>query len=174
MELELELRRKIYNLIKKHPGIHFRELERKLNIATGNLQYHLQYLEKKNLIKSENDGGYVRYFPKDCQLDENEKKIMSFLRRRTSRYIILYLLSRESTNNKNIAKDLNLSPSTVSWHLNNLINAGIVEKEKIGRESFFKIKNPEKIVNILITYRESFLDKIIDRFIETWDPIRLK
>ncbi|AIJ06144.1 transcriptional regulator, ArsR family [Methanocaldococcus bathoardescens] len=114
MELELELRRKIYNSIKKHPGIHFRELERRVNIATGNLQYHLQYLEKKNLIKSENDGGYVRYFPKDCQLDENGKKIMSFLRRKTSRHIILYLLSKESANNKDIAKDLNLSPSTVS------------------------------------------------------------
>ena len=73
MELELETRRKIYEQINKSPGIHFRELERRLKVVVGNLQYHLQYLEKKNLIRTLNDEDYVRYFVKDKCLNENER-----------------------------------------------------------------------------------------------------
>ena len=173
MEIDLETRRKIYELIRKSPGIHFREIERRLKIAVGNLQYHLHYLEKKNLVKAEQDGEYIRYFPKDCQLDEIDKKILAFLRRRTSRRILVYLLSNPNANNKNVSDGIRLSPSTVSWHLNKLVETGIVEKRKEGRESYFKIKDPERVTRLLITYKESFLDKFVEGLVEVWEHAKL-
>ncbi|WP_319506293.1 hypothetical protein [uncultured Methanolobus sp.] len=50
MELELDTRKRIFETIQRSPGIHLRELERILDMAIGNLQYHLHYMEKKNLI----------------------------------------------------------------------------------------------------------------------------
>src|SRR5450759_93938 len=100
MKLELETRRRIYEQIKKSPGIHFRELERRLEMVVGNLQYHLQHLEKRNLIRALNNEDYVRYFVKDKSLNETDRKIISLLRRSGCRHILLQLLTNPDLNNK--------------------------------------------------------------------------
>ena len=60
--LELDSRRKIYEQVEKVPGIHFRELSRRLKIPTGVIEYHLRYLETHELIVSRREGRYKRYF----------------------------------------------------------------------------------------------------------------
>ena len=70
--LELKSRMKIYGVVKKFAGCHFREIERKSNLLTGTVKYHLSYLTKYSLIKEEKDGGNTRYFPKDFK-SENKK-----------------------------------------------------------------------------------------------------
>jgi predicted transcriptional regulator len=169
MEFELDTRRKIYEQIKKSPGIHFRELERRLQMVVGNLQYHLQYLEKKNIISTSNDGDYVRYFVKDRSLSETERKIISLLRRSGCRHILPQLLNNPDLNNKELSQAVGLSPSTISWNLNKLVEAGIIEREKTGRISKFTIIGPPVIAELLICYKESFLDTLVDGFIEMWE-----
>jgi predicted transcriptional regulator len=169
MEFELETRKKIYDQIKKSPGIHFRELQRRLDLVVGNLQYHLHYLGKRNLIKASSDGDYVRYFAKDRSLNENEKKILSFLRRSTCRHILIQLLNNPNLNNKELSQAVGLSPSTISWTLNKLVGAGIIERIKIGRKSTFAIIEPSIVSELLICYKESFLDTLVDGFIEMWE-----
>lgn len=169
MEFELESRKRIYEQIKNSPGIHFRELERRLQLVVGSLQYHLQYLEKKNLIKISNDEDYVRFFIKDRNLNENERKIISFLRRSACRHILLQLLKNPDMNNKELSQAIGLCPSTISWNLNKLIEAGIIEKKKIGRISKFRIIDPQTVAELLICYKESFLDSLVDGFIEMWE-----
>jgi predicted transcriptional regulator len=169
MELDLETRRQIYNQIKASPGIHFRELERRLHLVVGNLQYHLQYLEKKNLIRVSNDEDYVRYFVKDKSLDETERKMIYFLRRAGCRHILLQLLRNPELNNKELSQAVDLSPSTVSWNLNKLVEAGIIRREKTGRISKFIIVDPAKVAELLICYKESFLDSLVDGFIKMWE-----
>ncbi len=169
MEFELETRRRIYEQIKKSPGIHFRELERRLQMVVGNLQYHLQYMEKKNLIRASSDGDYVRYFIKDRSLSETERKIMSFLRRSGCRHILIQLLNNPDMNNKELSQAVGLSPSTISWNLNKLVEAGIIEREKTGRISKFTVIDPPAIAELLICYKESFLDTLVDGFIEMWE-----
>lgn len=169
MELELETRRRIYEQVKKSPGIHFRELERRLHLVVGNLQYHLQYLEKKNLIRASNDEDYVRYFVKDRSLNETERKIISFLRRSGCRHILIQLLSNPELNNKELSQAVGLSPSTISWNLNKLVEAGIIEREKTGRISRFTIIDPHTVAELLMCYKESFLDTLVDGFIKMWE-----
>ncbi len=169
MELELENRRRIYEQIRKSPGIHFRELERRLELVVGNLQYHLQYLEKKNLIRASNDEDYVRYFVKDRSLNENERKILSLLRRSGCRHILIQLLNNSDLNNKELSQAVGLSPSTISWNLNKLVEAGIIERKKTGRITNFTIFDPATIAELLICYKESFLDTFVDGFIEMWE-----
>lgn len=169
MELELETRRRIYELIKKTPGIHFRELERRLHLVVGNLQYHLQYLEKRNIIRVSNDEDYVRYFVKDRSLSEKERQIISFLRRSGCRHILLQLLRNPELNNKELSRAVGLSPSTISWNLNKLAEAGIIERNKIGRISKFTVVDPSAVTELLICYKESFLDTLVDGFIEMWE-----
>ncbi len=169
MNIELGTRRRIYELIRDSPGVHLRELERRLNLMIGNLQYHLHHLEKHNLIFQLKDGEYVRYFIKERNTDKTECNILCFLRRSGCRHILINLLQTPEMNNKELSKAISLSPSTISWHLKKLVDAGILEREKQGRMSSFTIKYPELVAELLISYKESFLDSILDSFIEVWE-----
>lgn len=56
-------RDKVYSEIVKSPGLHFREIQRRTNLATGALQYHIDYLKKKILFltkKKENFPDFIQ------------------------------------------------------------------------------------------------------------------
>lgn len=169
MELDLETRRRIYEQIHKSPGVHFRELERRLKLVVGSLQYHLHYLEKKKLIVASSDDDYLRYFVINKNLNEKERKILYLLRRSSCRHILIQLLNNPDLNNKDLSLAVGLSPSTISWNLNKLVEAGVIERKKTGRISNFTIIDPTAVVELLICYKESFLDTLVDDFIETWE-----
>ncbi|MCX9011975.1 MAG: winged helix-turn-helix transcriptional regulator [Candidatus Methanoperedens sp.] len=166
--LELEIRQSIYSLISASPGLHFREIQRRTKIATGQLTYHLNYLQKAGLIKTINDGEYLRYYAY-IQINEEERKVLELVRQKSIRHILLYLLENNNCNHEHLVKSLHISPSTISWHLKKLIDASIVNKKVEGRRSFYSINNPELVKKILIKYKESFLDILVDRFIEMWE-----
>lgn len=165
--LELEVRKTIYQTILKSPGLHFRELQRRTDLVIGSLQYHLNYLKKRGLIIEEKDRGYSRFYV-GGKLDEREKELLSFLRQGTVRRIIFFLVEHPNSNHKRITEKMRLSPSTVSWHLKRLTEAEILKNIRRGRESYFKVSNPDLIIKVLISYRESFIDRLVDKFIESW------
>jgi predicted transcriptional regulator len=166
--LELEVRRKVYQIVRDFAGAHFREILRKSALATGSAQYHLDYLKKRGLIKVEKEGNNVRYFPKDFKTDN--KKIMSFLRQKSIRDILLYILMHNNCNHEQIAQSVSISLSTISWHLKKLEDANIVGFVKKGRKTYYNILiDKTEVMNLLITYQESFFDKMVDNIIEMWD-----
>ncbi len=166
--LELEARRKIYEVVTKFAGSHFREVERKCNLPTGTVKYHLSYLTKHGLIKEEKDESNVRYFPKEFAFQN--KKLLGLLRQKKVRDIILFILTHTDCNHEQIVKMIRVSPSTVSWHLTKLVENNIIAATKKGRKTFYTIIiDKEEIIKLLITYRESFLDSLVDRVIEMWE-----
>ncbi len=168
--LNLDSRRKIYDLIEENPGLHFREIERRTGIAVGSLQYHLEFLQKKHLIKTFKQGKFLRYYSVKESVVE-EKAEMSFLRKPSARKIILFLLEKKKVNNLDISKKVGLSPSTTSWHLEQLVSEGVVGKEKIGRESLFYLIKPNEVTSLLVEHKESFVDELVDNFVELWEQI---
>jgi len=44
--LKLEIRRKIYDFVDKNPGLHVREISRRMDIPINTLIYHIKYLKK--------------------------------------------------------------------------------------------------------------------------------
>ena len=91
------------------------------------------------------------------------------MRQKSVRRILLYLLEYKNCNHEQLVKSVDLSPATVSWHVKKLVDSKIVDKEVVGRNSFYSINDPELVKKTLVTYRESFLDKLVDRFIEMWE-----
>lgn len=169
--LALGARNKIFKAIKKSPRIHFRELQRRTKIATGSLQYHLDFLIKRHLIRSEKSGKFVRYYStRGEQLGDMEQTI-GLLRQPSLRKITLFLLTKKRANNEKIAAAVGLSPSTVSWHMLKLVQNGVVEKRRVGRKTFFYIQDADKIAALLKSYRRSFLDDMVDSFVELWDEM---
>ncbi len=165
--LALETRKKIYDLISKSPGLHKREIARELNMSLSTIDYHLHYMEKKGIIIAKTDRKYKRYFiaEKTAAVD---RRLMPLLRQETPRRIIIFLLRNPRAIHKEICEHLKKAPSTISFHLKKLVEADIVEEISLGKEKAYVVRYPEKIADLLITYRSTFLDKAVDKFVEAW------
>lgn len=163
----IKVRQRIYFMIKKFSGIHFRELQRVLDMGSGNLEYHLNRLEKSHLIKVEKYRAKKRFYTLD--LNDYERKILGVLRQQKFRSIILKLLNEECVIHKSIVTYLKISPSSVTWYLNRLISLNILVVTKKGRNKYYQLKNKDDIIKILITYKESFVDKLVDKFVDAWE-----
>jgi len=60
--LELETRRKIYDLISKNPGLHLSKISELLKMRISLVEYHMRYLEK--IVTVDKKTGFSRYFLK--------------------------------------------------------------------------------------------------------------
>jgi predicted transcriptional regulator len=166
--LELDVRKKIYDIVKKNAGCHFREIERRSNLSTGSISYHLYYLTRKGLIDERKDGNNIRYFIKGFR-SEN-KKLIGLLRQKSVRRIIVFILTHDKCNYEQIVNFVKLSPSTVSWHIKKLEKESVIGFVKNGRKKLYNILiDKNEIINLLITYQETFFDKLVDNVIEMWD-----
>jgi predicted transcriptional regulator len=171
MDLEetmaLSPRDRIYSMIIQNPGLHFREIQRRVDIATGALQYHIDYLKKKHLIYEEKEGKFSRFYAHQEQ--KINEKLMNLLRQDQVRQIVLFLLTKRRATIKTIVKEMELSTSTTKFHLQKLLNTGIVlEKESQGK-TFYSLKEREPIMELLIVYKKSFMDSLVDNFVEIWE-----
>jgi DNA-binding transcriptional ArsR family regulator len=77
-------------------------------------------------------------------------------------------LSGESRAPSEIIKDLRISPPTLSYHLSLLVRDGLLERIQIEKGIGYRIKDLELFKGIIIEYKESFLDKLIQDFITVW------
>ena len=160
---DISTRRKIYEEIVMNPGLHFRELQRRLRIPVGVLQYHLMILEKEEIIISKMDGKYRRYFA-NTTMNIEERKIMGVLRDSISREIVIFLIENGKSRHSDIATHLKLSPSTLSYHIAKLLNHEIIVKEVSGREVYYYVKDENTVAHTIIKYKKSFFDSLVDNF----------
>ncbi len=165
--LALERRRRIYQFIRSHPGLHLRALEKRLGIALGDLRYHLEYLEKKGLVGSRTDGYRKTFFSaKDVSLPDRD--VLALLRQRAPRRIVLHLMLRESSTFEELREELGVSKSTLSFHLGKLTSKGLVKSARREGRNVYDLPDKEAVAELLITYRESFLDAAVDRVLDVW------
>jgi len=183
--LKLKTRRLLYTFILENPGLHLREISRKLNIPKTTLSYHLDYLEKQALLIIKKDDNYNRYFIKK-DIGGREIKILNIIRVETTRNALLYIMITGTAPQIEIAKELDKDPTTVNFHLKRLLkydiieqapaengkiytalrNAPIIERKKSKNEIFYRIKEPEIIEKLLIIYyKKGYYDDIISEAI---------
>ena len=165
--LELEARRVIFEIVSRFPGLHFRELLRRLNIPHSSVSYHLRYLIKEGLVTEVVDGGHKRYYVHG-EVDHTEKEILSVLRKEIPRGIVLFLLLNPEAGYQDILDNFDLSPSQLSYYLDKLLKKDILEQVREGRNTFYSVKDEERVANVLISYKPSFLDSVVDAFVDIW------
>ncbi len=164
--LENKRRREIYESIEKNPGIHFRQLQRTLEMPLFSLEYHLSYMVRKKIIIREKAGRFRRFYVK--QLEVEDKKILSALRQKRMREIVLIILSNKKAKYQVLLNDLRIPPSTLSPYLKYLVNRNILTRHKVGRENIYTVQDEDRVAKVLISYKSSFVDKLVDKALSTW------
>ena len=93
----------LMEVIKKNPGINFREIMRSTNLKNGILSYYLNKLEKNGSVQIKADHNKKRFY--DLDISENEFKVISALRAQTTRDLLLALIENEGLSLSNFGKN---------------------------------------------------------------------
>jgi DNA-binding transcriptional ArsR family regulator len=165
--MEIEPRQRIYRAVREAPGVHFRELQRLLGeMPTGQLEYHLNALCEQGLIQAKDDRYYKRYYA--SEIDARDKELMAVLRQENPRKIVMHVMLNPGIGHGELASSMGMAPSTVSFYLGDMVEKGVLRREKEGRTSSYTVLEPDRVSRVLVTYRQGFLDKLVDRFISVW------
>jgi predicted transcriptional regulator len=164
-----EVRDQVREHVRSNPGVHFNELKRELDIATGQAQYHLRRLGRAGTLVSDEIGGRTHYF-EDGAYDAWERRALALCRRETVREIVFALLDDGHLSAETLASDLGIARSTVSWHVSTLEDAGLVEKDygERGRVEL-TLARPEETEALLRDVSPSLPDRLVDRFTKLVD-----
>ena len=168
-----ETRSRIHHCVNRNPGIHFNEISRTLDIATGQTQHHLRRLEKDGRVERESVCGKTHFYPPTYS--PWERTAIALLRRETTRELVAYLLRHEKTHPAVLADRLGVARSTVEWHLSNLLEYDIVSKETTetdGAEQLVvEVNDPDTVYRLLREVEPGFTDRLVDRFTRLADEL---
>ena len=60
--------------------------------------------------------------------------------------------------------ELDISPSALSYHLSKMRKQGVLRKEKQGKNVYYLVMDPQEVLRIIVSYRESFTDGLVNSF----------
>jgi len=162
--LELETRKKIYDLILNNPGFHARKIAEILNLSSQLVDYHLLYMNNHDLITIEKEGGYKRCYIKG-EIGIEDKQFLSILRQDIPMKIVLFLLKNPYSRHRDIYITLDISSPRFSYHLKKLLKNGIIVWSKLNEKSGYNVKNKKEIVRFIIRYRPTSVSGMVK---DTW------
>ena len=123
--LDHPTRRRVHDAVVAEPGIHFQALARKAGVGRGTLDHHLRKLVAAGLVTVRRSAGYTCYIAKG-QVDRRLADAAPALRSEGSRAVLQAVATRPGASSRDLAAHLGLAPSTVSYHLKRLNEAGLV------------------------------------------------
>ncbi len=179
-----ELQQKLLLCIDDNPGIRYRELLRLINFSNGVLSYHVNKLEKLDLVNVERKNRLTRFFPRN--ISNEVMGILGNLRNQTSYEIIKLLSERGPISQQEIVKSTRKAASTISWRMKKLLDDNIIcIKDKDfnydGNKDFgSKIQHKKvklydllnrNLVNDLIYKTNKYIDGMVSNYSEMVDSL---
>lgn len=165
-----ETRERLRRHVEAHPGVHFNALVRRLDLAPGQVQYHLRRLVDRGDVVGDDLYGQTHYFAPTY--DERERRTLALARRETARDVLFYLLERGETPAATVADDLGLARSTLSYHVDRLGDADLVSERRDARgRVHVAAARPEETLRLLEAIDPSIPARLVDRFARLVDDL---
>lgn len=120
---------RVFEFIYNNPGSHFRKIKKEMDLSIGTIQYQLNKLEKDGKIVSIYHRFYKFYFPNGV-FQDHEKEILQVLNNASLRNVLLIIIEKKHLSKHEIANLLNISYSSVNWHLKQLMSYGIIVEKR--------------------------------------------
>lgn len=130
--LDNEHRDKVYKLVQEQPGIGLSEVAQRTGLGWGTTVYHLDRLERAQMLASERMGGHRRYFPMGT-VPRASRKGIGTLKADTTRSVAAFLAQRPGASQTELCEGLGLSASAASKQVTKLEDAGLVRRERDGK-----------------------------------------
>lgn len=166
-----DVRKRVYDAVRRYPGIHLRALQRNLGISAALAQYHVKRLEEAGFLESREQGAYVRWYPtskgKSAAVVAEDMPILGLLREEVPLHIALLLLDFGPLSHGDLVARVGVAKSTVSYHLAKLAEAGIVEREPAGTR--VRLSERDRIYRLLLAYTPT--PDLRDAFADLWEDL---
>ena len=163
-------RRRVARCVRATPGIHFNELVRTLDLAPGQVQYHLKRLIATDSVVDEQRYGRTHYFAPE--VDEWERGALSLVRRETAGDVVAALHDRGPMSPGALADVLDVARSTLEWHLDHLAEQDVVRKDRDERNRVtLVLTRPDETAALLRTVQPSATRRLVDRFTRLADHL---
>lgn len=179
-----KLQQKLLLCIDENPGIRYRELLRLIKFPNGVLSYHIDKLEKMDLVNVERKSRITRFFPRN--ISNEIMGILGNLRSQTSYEIIKLLYEKGPISQQEIIEYTRKAASTISWQMKKLLADNIIfikdkdfnydENKNFGcKIQFKKVKLYDllnrNLVNDLIYNTNKYIDSVINNYSEIVDSL---
>lgn len=168
---------RILKFIQGNPGMHLRQIKKELQLSLGTIQYHLTLLEKSGRIVSERRYFRRTYFPVGT-FEKNEKSILKILKRGNLKTILLFIMEKKNPTQTDIANGVDLSNSTVNWHLKYMLENKIIYEIRDGKFKRYQVWDGKTIIKLMKDYHPSLWNnwnhRIIGMFLTLWYYVALE
>lgn len=161
-------RDRILALIASQPGIHLREVPRRLGLSLRSVRYHVDSLAEESRITSHRSGRFERFFSVG-HFSHEDRALISALRVRGQRAILAYLSHNGGGRFSALQKGTRLSSATLARDLVRLSEQGLVE---VDSRRIYRLRDPDATAMRLSLYRTRFPDLLAEAAQEIFDPGR--
>ena len=181
-----ELQQKLLLFIGENPGIRYRELLRLINSSNGVLSYHINKLEKMELVNVDRKSRITRFFPRN--ISNEIMTLLGILRNQTSYEIMKLLYESGPVSQSEIVKYTRKSASTISWYMKKLLGDNIIciknkqstydgnndiscKMQLMGKRlNFYDLSN-RNLVSDVMNKTNKYIDSTIDNYSSVIDSL---
>lgn len=165
-----ETRGRLLRLLRRYPGLHLREVARRLEVDVGTAKYHLDRLEKHGYLSALQMRRNKHYFPRcdrfDGELvDRKDKPLLAHLRTPMVLLLVLQLLASGPLSAADLASGVDLSPSQVHYYLSKMERVDIVTSQ--DGNSAYALQDPVRVRDLLLAYGPP-RDQV-EGFVDLWE-----
>lgn len=165
-----DTRSRIARTVRSTPGIHFNGIVRACDLATGQVQYHLERLCRDDeLIKADLYGRSHYFTP---EYEDWERTTLSLLRRETTLDVASVILESGPIRPSELAEQLDLARSTLEWHVDHLVEQDVVVKRYTTEDPVvLEISRPEDLIVLVSEADPTLLGQLVGRFTRLVDRL---
>jgi predicted transcriptional regulator len=167
--LALPTRRRLYEVVRRSPGIGAREVQREAGTGWGETVYHLDRLTQAHLLQREKSGHQDHYFAAAVPL--GDRGLLRLARSPSARRLLVALLELPSRTVPDLTERTGLSAGRISVHLGRLMELGLLATGRRDRFRTFEVADQERVLRLLVSYRESWADEWVERLLTTWSEL---
>jgi predicted transcriptional regulator len=136
MTANFDVRSALYVLVQDYPGLHVRELSRRLGTPVRMVEYHAAFLLDNGVLEERREGAYQRLFPnrRELPLTNQERDALGVLRKPVPLSIALALLEAPAgLSHAELSRRTGASKANLSHHLKDLVDCRIVRHDDVYR-----------------------------------------
>jgi DNA-binding transcriptional ArsR family regulator len=133
--LDNDTREALYDAVRKSSGSYLSELASELDVSVSTVRYHARILENHRVVSLTEIGGKHRLYP----AGETDPAVLAALDEESTARILHGVERLGPVTVADLATDLGLADSTVSYHLKRLDDNDVVTRERNGRQVFTEL-----------------------------------
>jgi predicted transcriptional regulator len=167
--LALPTRRRVFEAVRRAPGSGAREVQRAAGTGWGETVYHLDRLTDGNVLHRERSGHQDHYFVAEVPL--GDRGLLRLARSASARRLLVALIEAPGSTVPDLSARTGLSQGRLSVHLGRLAGLSLLTTGRRGRLRTFEVADRDRILRLLVTYREGLADQWVEHLLETWSEL---